>query len=51
MKSSSAAVKVTDPVRGGTFRLKVVALCCTKGCAVLFDVIASVPRAGLVQSV
>ena len=49
MKSSSAAMKVTDPVRGGTIRLKVVALCCTKGCAVLFDVI--VPRAGLVQSV
>ena len=26
MKSSSAAVKVTDPVRGGTFRLKLAAL-------------------------
>lgn len=32
MKPSSAAVKVTDPVRGGTFRLKLAALkvvlCC-----------------------
>ena len=49
MKSSSAAVKVTDSVRGGTFRLKLAALKVVLCCNCCFDVI--VPRAGLVQSV